>query len=98
MREYYAALESGLKHRLDEAGTSYGGGDSLKALARAAADAGLIPTSYQAAFGFLDSIRSPRSHGRGSEPAELPVGPAEALLAGNHVRTLLLYLGHVPAS
>ena len=96
VREYYAALESGLQYRLDEAQVSYAPTDSLKALARAAADAALIPVNYQAAFGFLDSIRSPRSHGRGSRPAEVPVGPAEALLAGNQARALLLYLGHLP--
>jgi hypothetical protein len=96
VREYYAALESGLKHRMDEAAVDYGDGDSLKALARVAAGADLIPTNYQAAFGFLDSIRSPRSHGRGSKPAEIPIGPAEALLAGNQVRTAPV-LGPPPA-
>jgi len=93
---YYAATESGLKHRLDEAAVSHGAGASLRDLARHAADADLIPVNYQALFGFLDSIRSPRSHGRGSAPIQIEIGPAEALLAGNHARALLLYVGHRP--
>jgi hypothetical protein len=94
--EYYAALESGLKHRLDEASVSYSGGASLRDLARLAVDHLVIPTNYQALFTFLDSIRSPRRHGRGAGPDPVEVGPAEALLMGNHARSLLLYLGHRP--
>jgi len=95
--EYYSAVESGLKYRLEEAGVSFGAGASLRDLAREAANAGLIPTNYQALFGFLDSVRSPRKHGRGSRPEEVEVGPAESLLMANHARSLLLYLGHRPA-
>jgi hypothetical protein len=96
VREYYAALESGLKYRLDEKAVAYGQGTSLRDLSKQAANAGLIPINYQALFGFTDSIRSPRSHGAGAQVGEIEVGPAEALLVGNHVRTLLLYLGHRP--
>jgi hypothetical protein len=95
-REYYAALESGLKHRMDEAGVEYSAGAALKDLAKLAASQGLLPTNYQALFGFVDSIRSPRSHGRGDKIIEIEVGEAEALLMANHVRALLLYLGHRP--
>jgi hypothetical protein len=96
VREYYAAVESGLKHRLDEEGIKYGDGWALKDLAGAAARHQLIPVNYQALFGFADSIRSPRSHGSGGVVEEIEVGPAEALLMGNHARTLLLYLAHRP--
>jgi hypothetical protein len=96
VREYYAALESGLKHRLDEAGITYGEGAALKDLAKLAASHDLIPTNYQQTFGFADSIRSPRSHGAGAKIVNVEVGKAEALLMGNHVRALLLYLGQRP--
>jgi hypothetical protein len=96
VREYYAALESGLKHRLDEGGVEYADGATLKDLAKVAASQDLVPTNYQALFGFADSIRSPRSHGAGANVVEVEVGKAEALLMGNHVRTLLLYLGQRP--
>lgn len=92
--EYYSALESGLKHRLDEAGVPYGEKAALRDLAREAVQARLIPPNYQQLFGFADSIRSPRRHGAGGRVEEVVVGPAEALLLGNHVRSLLLYLGH----
>jgi hypothetical protein len=94
--EYYAALESGFKHRLDEIGHKYAEGAALKDLARLAADVGVIPANYQALFSFIDSIRSPRRHGTGAKPDKVEIGPAEALLMGNHVRALLLYLGHRP--
>ena len=96
VREYYAALESGLKHRLDEAETAYADGAALRDLAKLAASEDLIPRNYQALFGFADSIRSPRSHGAGATVVEVEVGKAEALLMGNHVRALLLYLGQRP--
>lgn len=96
VREYYAALESGLKHLLDEAEAAYADGAALRDLARLAASEGLVPTNYQALFIFADSIRSPRSHGAGATIAEVEVGKAEALLMGNHVRALLLYLGQRP--
>jgi hypothetical protein len=96
VREYYAALESGLKHRLDDGGVEYADGAALKDLARVAALHDLVPTNYQALFGFADSIRSPRSHGAGANVVEVEVGKAEALLMGNHVRALLLYLGQRP--
>jgi hypothetical protein len=96
VREYYSALESGLKHRLDEAGVEYADGAALNALAKLAAATDLIPVNYQALFGFADSIRSPRSHGTGAKIVEVEVGKAEALLMGNHVRALLLYLGQRP--
>jgi hypothetical protein len=57
----------------------------------------MIPTNYRALFGFIGSIRSPRRHGRGLRPVKVPVGPAEALLMGNHVRALLVYLAHRPS-
>lgn len=96
VREYYSALESGLKHRLDEAGIDYSRRAVLKDLARLVAENDLIPVNYQAIFTFVGSIRSPRSHGAGGQVEEVEVGQAEALLMGNHVRTLLLYLGHRP--
>lgn len=96
VREYYSALESGLKHRLDEASIRYGEGAALKDLAKLAASQDLVPTNYQSLFGFADSIRSPRSHGAGSKLVEVEVGRAEALLMGNHTRALLLYLGQRP--
>jgi hypothetical protein len=96
VREYYAALESGLKHRLDESGATYAEGAALRDLAKLAAARDLIPTNYQALFGFADSIRSPRSHGAGAKVVEVEVGRAEALLMANHVRALLLYLGQRP--
>ncbi len=97
VREYYAALESGLKYALgidDE--TVEESNRALHKLAGRTAKAGLIPVNYQAVFGFADSIRSPRSHGggrRAERVGEVEVGQAEALLMGNHTRTLLLYLG-----
>jgi hypothetical protein len=97
VREYYAALESGLKYRLDESGTNYASGAALRDLAKLAAAEALIPTNYQALFVFADSIRSPRSHGAGRSATEVEVGKAEALLMGNHVRALLLYLGQRPS-
>jgi hypothetical protein len=98
VREYYAALESGFKYGLRE-DIAHDGGRALNKLARQAAEVGLIPSNYQALFGYLDSVRSPRSHGGGPKVAktgEIEIGPAEALLAGNLVRTLLLYLGQRP--
>jgi hypothetical protein len=98
VREYYAALESALKHRLDEAGVTYSDGAALRDLARQGASSNVIPVNYQALFVFADSIRSPRSHGAGAKVAEVAVGKAEALLMGNHTRTLLLYLGQRPSA
>jgi len=96
VREYYTAIESALKHRLDDAGARYREGAALKQLAGIAADEELIPVNYKAMLGFADSIRSPRSHGAGATPSEVEVGRAEALLMGNHVRALILYLGQRP--
>jgi hypothetical protein len=97
VREYYSALESGLKHALHDQEERYGEGSALKKLSANAAQAGLIPRTYQAMFEFTDSVRSPRSHGGGpSGPAPVEIGQAEALLMGNHVRSLLLYLGQRP--
>jgi hypothetical protein len=93
VREYYSALESGLKYGLTDCGAAYSEGAALNKLATRAADVGLIPTNYQAFFGFADSIRSPRSHGGGPKPTEIEVGQHEALLMGNHVRAALLYVG-----
>jgi hypothetical protein len=93
VREYYNALESGLKYALTDAGATYSEGAALNKLATRAAEVGLIPVNYQAFFGFADSIRSPRSHGAGPKPVEIEVGQHEALLMGNHARTALLYLG-----
>jgi hypothetical protein len=94
--EYFNAIESGLKYRLDEANVQYRDKASLRDLARLAADSDIIPKNYQGIFTFLDSIRSPRRHGQGSQPEQVEIGPAEALLMGNHARSLLLYLGHRP--
>jgi hypothetical protein len=66
--------------------------NALKKLAAATAAAGVIPSNYQALFGFLDSIRSPFSHGQGARSVEIELGPAEALLMANHARALLFYL------
>jgi HEPN domain-containing protein len=98
VRDYYSALESGLKYALHEEGANYGDKNALVRLAARAADAGLIPTNYQALFSFTDSIRSPRSHGAGPKRdiEVVEIGQAEALLIGNHVRILLLYLGNRP--
>jgi hypothetical protein len=95
--EYYSALESALKHRLDEADVEYAEKASLRDLARHAATNGLIPRNYQELFSFINSIRSPRSHGAGGTVEEIEIGQAEALLMGNHVRSLILYLGHRPS-
>jgi hypothetical protein len=92
VREYYRAVESGLKYRLQEAGVSYGEASALRKLASTAAEHDLIPRNYQALSSFLDSIRSPKSHGGGPKPQDVPTGRNEALL-GNHARALLLYLG-----
>lgn len=93
VREYYRALESGLKYALADANATYSEGAALNKLATRAAEVGLIPVNYQAFFGFADSIRSPRSHGGGPKPVEIEVGEHEALLMGNHARAALLYLG-----
>lgn len=93
VREYYSALESGLKYALTEARATYDDGAALRKLAGRAAETNLIPPNYQAFFGFADSIRSPRSHGGGPTPAEVEVGQHEALLMGNYVRAGLLYVG-----
>jgi hypothetical protein len=85
----YSALESGLKHALHVEGGS-SSGNSLKSLARQAAETGRIPTDYQAIFGFADSIRSPRSHRAGPQPDEIEVNQPEALLMGNVARALLV--------
>jgi hypothetical protein len=96
VREYYMAVESGLKYRLGEDSAAGGEARALRKLASAAARAGVIPTNYDALFGLLDSIRSPVSHGAGPNPTPVEVGEAEALLLGNHARALLLYLGQRP--
>lgn len=90
--DYYTAVESGLKYALDAVGAAHGEGAALRALAKRAAEVGLLPPNYQELFGFLDSIRSPREHGRGTSPTAVEVGAAEAFLMGNHARSLLLYL------
>jgi hypothetical protein len=93
VRQYYSALESGLKYALTEIGATYDDGAAIKKLATRAGEVGLIPLNYQAFFGFADSIRSPRSHGGGPAPVEIEVGQHEAQLMGNHVRAALLYVG-----
>jgi hypothetical protein len=93
VREYYRSVESGLKYRLSEAALGYGDSTALRPVAALAVQNDLIPRNYQELFGFLNSIRSPRSHGAGPTPPEVPVGRNEALLMGNHARALLLYLG-----
>lgn len=94
--EYYSALESGLKHRLDEEGIAYSETAALRTLAKTASQSELFPPNYQELFSFINSIRSPRSHGTGARPQPVEIGEPEALLMGNHVRALLLYLGHRP--
>jgi hypothetical protein len=77
VREYYAALESGFKYALGEELT-HDDGRALKRLARRGAQTGLIPPTYQALFGYIDSIRSPRSHGGGPKAelaGEIEIGP-----------------------
>jgi hypothetical protein len=99
VREYYSALESALKYALREEAVEYAEANALKKLSGQVAAKGVIPINYQALFGFTDSIRSPRSHGSGpvgDGVREVEIGRAEALLIGNHVRTLLVYLGHRP--
>jgi hypothetical protein len=96
--EYFAAVESGFRYRLAEEGAEISSGAALRDLAKRAAEVGVIPVNYQGLFGFLDSVRSPRKHGRGGRPEEVDIGPAEALLMGNHARALLVYLGHRPAA
>jgi hypothetical protein len=93
VREYYSALESGLKYALQSEGDS-SDNNALRSLARQASERGLIPTNYQAVFGFLDSIRSPRSHGAGPVPKAVEVNQPEALLMGNLARALIVYLGN----
>lgn len=102
VREYYAAVESGLKYSIgaeDEPPSDEDDRKALNKLAKRAAAAGVIPTNYQALFGFTDSIRSPRSHGGGPKAqagGEVEIGRAEALLMANHARSLLLYLAQRP--
>jgi HEPN domain-containing protein len=74
VREYYSALESGLKYALAEVGATYDEGAALEKLAGRATEEGLIPPNYQAFFGFADSIRSPRSRGAFPNPVEIEVG------------------------
>ncbi len=93
VREYYRAVESGLKYRLDEAGVSHSNSMTLRKLAGLAVQHGLIPSNYQELFSFLNSIRSPKAHGGGPKPEDVEIGRHEALLMGNHARALLLYLG-----
>jgi hypothetical protein len=97
VREYYAAIESGLQYALGiGAEPPSEEHRALRRLAGKAGRAAVIPVNYEALFGFTDSIRSPRSHGaagRADTVGEVEVGQAEALLMGNHARTLLLYLG-----
>jgi hypothetical protein len=89
---YYAAVESGLKHRLDEASMAYSSTAALRALSKTASQGSIFPANYQPLFDFLSAIRSPRLHGQGRDVVQIEIGPAEALLAGNHARSLLLYL------
>jgi hypothetical protein len=58
----------------------------------------VISANYQSLFGFLDSIRSPAPARGGPEREreKVELGPAEALLMGNHARSLIVYLGHRP--
>jgi HEPN domain-containing protein len=98
VRDYYTALESGLKYALHEEGKAYTEGTALGKLAGRAVAAGLIPSAYKSLFAFADAIRSPRSHGAGPNRVgeKVEIGQAEALLIGNLARTLLLYLGNRP--
>lgn len=96
VREYYSAIESGVRYRTDEAGEVVAAGAALKKIAARATELGLIPANYAALFTFIDSIRSPRSHGAGPTPVEVEVGPAESLLMANHARALLVYLAQRP--
>ncbi len=94
VKEYYRALESGLKYALHEEDVEVAETRALRKLAGRAVDAAIVPNSYQALFGFIDQIRSPVSHGGGpAPPAPIEIGHAEALLMGNHVRAALVYLG-----
>lgn len=95
VRDYYSALESGLKYALHADGVTYGEANALEKLAKRASAEGLIPLNYQALFSFTSSIRSPRSHGEGphGSATRVEIGAAEALLMRHHVRALLLYLG-----
>jgi hypothetical protein len=94
---YYAALENALRHALDDIGKTAPGGSSLKDLTKAAVREALVPNNYQALLDFADGIRSPRSHGRGprsgAPPPVVEIQQPEALLMGNHVRSLTIYLG-----
>lgn len=94
--EYYAAVESGLLYRINEVSENVSETKALKGLASRARELGLIPATYQALFGFLDSVRSPRKHGQGPRPETVEIGPAESLLMGNHARALLVYLAQRP--
>ncbi len=75
IREYYRAVGSGLKYRLNERDVRYGSSTALRQLASVAVQAGLIPRNYQALFSFLDSIRSPKSHGGGPTPQDAGGSP-----------------------
>lgn len=98
VRDYYTALESGLKYALHEERKTYTEGTALGKLAGRGVAAGLIPAAYKSLFAFADAIRSPRSHGAGPKRAaeKVEIGQAEALLIANLVRILLLYLGNRP--
>jgi hypothetical protein len=96
VREYYSAVESGLRYRIHDAGETVDEKASMKRLASRAAECGLIPVNYSALFGYIDSIRSPRSHGAALQVVAVEVGPAESLLMGHLARALLTYLGQRP--
>ena len=94
--EYYVATESALKYRLTEAGVEYFANSWSARPQHGSQPERLIPGTTSSCSGSSTSIRSPRRHGQGPDPQTVDVGQAEALLMGNHARSLIVYLGHHP--
>lgn len=92
VKDYYSALESAIKYRLTSANIAFSTGSSLKDLTSALEKNGLIPRNYKNIFDFVNSIRSPRSHGLGTGTDIVQVHEKEAVLMKNHVASTIVYL------
>lgn len=92
VKDYYSALESAIKYRLTTASIPFGSGASLRDLTSALEKNGLIPRNYKNVFDFVNSIRSPRSHGLGTNAEVVSIHEKEALLMKHHVSALIVYL------
>lgn len=95
VKDYYSALESAIKYKLTSSNVQFGSGASLKDLTSALEKSGLIPRNYKHVFDFVNSIRSPRSHGLGTSTEVVTIHEKEALLMKNHVSSLIVYLAQI---